>query len=81
MGDGRKVRVGPFGTCCVGCLGWGDVREFLGSREKAEQIPSENETPRESGQRERREPRTEARGGNTYQAGEAEAWTKGGEKE
>ena len=50
------------------------------SREKAMQVLSVNEMLQESGQRQRREPRTEARDGIACHAGKDEERAKGGEK-
>lgn len=50
------------------------------SREKAMQVLSMNEMLQENGQRQRREPRTEARDGIACHAGEDEEQAKGGEK-
>lgn len=58
MGGGRKVTWVPLGYIALEVwLG----REVQDSREKAMQVLSVNEMLQESGQRQRREPRTEAR--------------------
>ena len=55
-------------------------REVQDSREKAMQVLSVNDMIQESGQRQRREPRTEARDGIACHAGKNEERAKSGEK-
>lgn len=77
MGGGRKVTWVPLGYIALEVwLG----REVQDSREKAMQVLSVNEMLQESGQKQRREPRTEARDGIACHAGKDEERAKGGEK-
>lgn len=77
MGGGRKVTWVPLGyTALEVWVGEGGA----GQQEKAMLVLNVNEMLQESGQRQRREPRTEARDGIACQAGKDEEWAKSGEK-
>lgn len=76
------VVAGRSGGSLWDILHWrnGLGREVQDSREKAMLVLNVNEMLQESGQRQRREPRTEARDGIACQAGKDEERAKSGEK-